>query len=76
MNEFLMEIALDIEKLDFKYEYNLKLLEIDMEYTTEFVGSEAIKKLKKLLMISFKLFFDVCDSLEKSLKYILYQFIF
>lgn len=46
MNEFLMEIALDIEKLDFKYEYNLKLLEIDMEYTTEFVGFEAIKKLK------------------------------
>ena len=37
---------------------------------------EREEKLKKLLMISFKLFFDVCDSLEKSLKYILYQFIF
>lgn len=47
MYEFLLEeFVLDMEKLDYKYEYNLNILDIDMKYTAESVGSDVIKKIK------------------------------
>lgn len=65
MTDFLTEIALDIEKIDFKYEYNLKLLDIEMDYTTEFVGSEAIKKLKKGIKYLINLTYLSIEELKK-----------